>query len=450
MSIKVNILSYFLKGNTRSKLAKKNIAYSIFLKGLSVVTTFLLVPITINYISATQYGIWLTLSSIVSWMSFFDVGLGNGLKNKLAQNNALDQNSNSKVFVSTTYVLLLIISIGLFSIFFTANTFIDWNKILNVKNSTEKFSTIALTVFGLFCVQFVVQLLNTVLTACHAVAKVSLLLLISQVITLLCVFLLTKYTHSSLLLLVSINGGIPVIVHIIASIWYYKNELKKFAPSFKFVDFKYAPLLLGSGGIFFIIQIGALILFQTDNIVIVQIFGPASVTEFNIAYKLFSVFIIGFNIIVTPLWSAFTDAYVVKDFGWIESIMTKMKYVWLFISISSVLLLFVAPYIYKIWIKNTIEIPISLSLSMSFYIIAYTWQTLHVYFLNGINKIRLQLYLVIISSIINIPIAIFLAKRIGLAGITISNAVLFTFMGLIFSYQTKKILRNEAKGILNA
>jgi hypothetical protein len=32
----------------------------------------------------TRYEIWLTLSSIVGWFSFFDVGLGHGLRNKFA------------------------------------------------------------------------------------------------------------------------------------------------------------------------------------------------------------------------------------------------------------------------------------------------------------------------------------------------------------------------------
>jgi O-antigen/teichoic acid export membrane protein len=202
--------------------------------------------------------------------------------------------------------------------------------------------------------------------------------------------------------------------------------------------------------VFFIIQIGALVLFQTDNIVIAQLFGPAQVTTFNIAYKLYSVFIMGFNIIIAPFWSAFTDAYTKGDLEWIKSVMLKMRYLWVLISVGAVILFFISPFIYNIWLGHAISVPVSLSLAMTLYIIAYTWQTIHVFFLNGINKIRLQLALVVLSSLVNIPLAVYWGNRIGLAGITLSNAFLFFLMGAIFYVQTKRILEQNATGIFNA
>ena len=77
------------------------------------------------------------------------------------------------------------------------------------------------------------------------------------------------------------------------------------------------------------------------------------------------------------------------------------------------------------------------------------WQTIHVFLLNGIGKIKLQLYLVVFSSFINIPLAIFLGGKIGLVGIILASTVLFTFMGIVFSIQTKKIINNKASKIWN-
>lgn len=449
-SIILYIRSFFSTGHERTLLAKKNIALSFLLKGGSIIIGLILLPVTIKYINATQYGVWLTLSSIISWMSFFDVGLGNGLRNKLAEANALQQYKDSKIYVSTTYAILSIISICLFLIFLVFNRFINWNAILNISHPNSEMNRVALVVFSIFCIQFVTQIINTVLTASHVVAKVSLILLVGQIVTLIGVYALIKFTQSSLMLLVLVNGGVPVIIQILASIWYYRTSLKEFSPGIKFVDFGHARELLGLGGIFFIIQIGALVLFQTDNIVITQLFGPSYVTTFNIAYKLFSVFILGFNIIITPMWSAFTDAYAIDDLDWIKAAMRKMKLVWLAISAGAIVLFFLAPFIYKTLFNGLVQIPVSLSLAMAFYVIVYSWQTIHVYFLNGIDKIKLQLYLVVISAIINIPIAIFLGHIIGLAGVTWSNSILFLLMGVLFSYQTNKILNKTAIGVLNA
>jgi O-antigen/teichoic acid export membrane protein len=77
------------------------------------------------------------------------------------------------------------------------------------------------------------------------------------------------------------------------------------------------------------------------------------------------------------------------------------------------------------------------------------WQAIHVQLINGTGKIRLQLYLGIIAAIVNIPLAVFLGRRIGLAGVTWSNTILFLIMGVFYSMQTRRIINQTAKGIFN-
>ena len=77
--------SYINGGSERTVKAKKNVLYMVVYKGVSILAGLLLVPMTINYVDSENYGIWLTLSSMIAWMSFFDIGINNGLKNKLAE-----------------------------------------------------------------------------------------------------------------------------------------------------------------------------------------------------------------------------------------------------------------------------------------------------------------------------------------------------------------------------
>ena len=160
------------------------------------------------------------------------------------------------------------------------------------------------------------------------------------------------------------------------------------------------------GIIFFVIQIGALILLQTDNIIATQLFGPREVTTFSLAYKLFSINIVVFSIIMAPLWSAFTDAYAKNDFVWIKRLFLKVQRVWLVFFAFSIVLLFVSPFIFKLWIGNKVKIPFNLSIAMTLYTVAQTWLFIPCYLLNGIGKIKMQFYLYIICILTNIPIAI--------------------------------------------
>jgi O-antigen/teichoic acid export membrane protein len=434
----------------RSVKAKKNIIASFIIKGLGIAISLVLVPLTINYINPTRYGIWLTLSAVIAWFSFFDIGFGNGLRNKFAEALAKGEVELARIYVSTTYAILSIIISVVLVLFLCVNPFLNWAKILNTEpEMAGELSILVIIVFVFFCLRFVFQLINTVLAANQEPAKASFFDLLGNLFALIIIFILTKTVEGNLVVLGTVFSFTPVLVLVLSSLWFYKNSYSRFAPSFRYVRFSYARNLMSLGIKFFIIQIAALVLFNTNNIIVTQLFGPEEVTTFNVAFKLFSVITMLFSIIALPLWSAFTDAYAREEFGWIKNTLSKVRMVWVFLIVLSVLLLLGSPWIYKIWIGDAVIVPFALSAAMASYVIVYIWQTMHVFFLNGIGKIRLQLYLVIFSGLINIPLAIFLGKKFGLVGITMTSTLLFTFMGIVFSIQTKKILNKTAVSIWN-
>ncbi|WP_295654511.1 oligosaccharide flippase family protein [uncultured Mucilaginibacter sp.] len=445
---KVN--GFFKEGHERTLKAKKNIVASLFLKGITVMIGLLLVPMTIHYVNPVQYGIWLTLGSIIAWFNFFDIGLANGLKNKIAEANAHGETENIKSFISTTYAILTGISVSIFLLFLICNFFLDWSSILNAKNIQGcNLNTIALIVFGAFCVQFVVQIISSVLAAFHDMSKTSLIYAIGQFGSLIGIYILTKFTTGSLLYLVILLTVFPLLVQIVASVWYFKTKYAQYAPNYKTVHIAYAKSLLSIGGAFFFVQIGSLLLFQTDNIVVSQLLGPQEVTVFNISYKLFSIISMVFTIIMNPFWPAFTDAYEKNDIAWIKSIFRQVyKYFFILTGVSFIMLL-ISPFIFKIWLGASVAIPFMLSFVMTLYVIGICWMTIHCYFINGIGKIRMQLYLYIVSTIINIPLAIVLGKYMGVIGVTISNLVILVMMGVVLYIQCNKILADKAKGIWN-
>ncbi|NTS42551.1 oligosaccharide flippase family protein [Flavisolibacter sp. BT320] len=440
------------KGGTseRSIKTKRNIIFSLLIKGGSIIISLVSVPLTIDYINPNQYGIWITLSSIVGWVGFFDVGFGNGLRNKFAECVSMGHHRLARVYVSTTYALITILVLIILGVFFLINPFITWSKILNAPPSMEhELGVLAIIVFSFFCLQFILQLLNTIVTANQESAKSSMFTFLSSLFSLLVVFILVKYTKSNLILLGITMSFTPVIVLLFSSVLLYNGKYKQYAPSASLVKFRFVRRLMGLGIKFFVIQIAALILFQTDNIIITHLFGPSEVTNFNVAYKLFAVVLMAFTIVMTPLWSAITDAYSKNDLEWIKGVMNKMRMIWICLVVTTFFLLIVSPYIFKLWLGSSVEISFVLSLSLCIYVITQTWQTIHVYFLNGVGKIHLQLYLVVICAIVNIPLAIFFAKIFGPSGVILSNSFLFMGMGMLFYLQSKKILDKVANGIWN-
>ena len=115
------IQHFFKNGNPRTIEAKKNILFSFIIKSVSMVINLLMVPITINYINPTQYGIWLTLSSIIGWFSFFDIGFGNGLRNNFAVAKATNNYLEARVYISTSYAVLSVVFFCVWILFLLFN-----------------------------------------------------------------------------------------------------------------------------------------------------------------------------------------------------------------------------------------------------------------------------------------------------------------------------------------
>ena len=79
-------IRFFLNsGHDRSIRAKKNVFISLGIRFIDILTGLILVPVSLNYLDPQRYGIWLTIESIVGWFILFDIGLGNGLKDKFAE-----------------------------------------------------------------------------------------------------------------------------------------------------------------------------------------------------------------------------------------------------------------------------------------------------------------------------------------------------------------------------
>ena len=445
------IKSKINKGHERSIKAKKNILAAFLIKGGSIMISLFLVPLTIHYVSPDQYGIWITLSSIIGWFGFFDIGFGNGLRNKFAESVAKGEDEKARIYVSTTYAILTIIIAIVLTIFLLINPFLNWSKILNApSNMAGELSTLALIVFVFFCLQFVLQLIVTVLTADQQPAKASLFNFYGSLFSILTILILTKTTSGNLIYLGTVIGFTPIAVLIVSSIWFYSHKYKKFAPSLRYVHFSYARDLMTLGVKFFLLQIAGIVLYQTSNVIIAQLFGAAEVTPYNIAYKYFSIIPMIMGIIMSPFWSAYTEAWVKKDILWIKKSLKNLRLIWASLSILSLIMLLFSNFVYRIWVGKEIVVPFSVSLALAIYVIMLCWTNIYSLFLNGAGKIKLQLYISFSTMLFNIPLAIYLGRKIGIAGIVLSTIILCLISIIIEPIQANKLINNKAKGIWNA
>ena len=393
VNIRTKIYSYFTKGNERSVIVKKNIAASLVLKCVSILISLQVVPLTIDYINPTKYGIWLTLSSIIAWLSYFDLGFAHGFRNRFAEAKAKGDIRLAKEYVSTTYAVLFQLFSVILLITLIVNKYLDWSRILNIDAVYNEELHI---VFGLlacfFCINIVASVFTTMLTADQKPALASLIQTGGQVLAFVCIYILTKNTTGSLSALALAFSGIPCLLLLVVSIlMFYGKRYKIVAPSLHYIRFSLTKKILGLGGQFFVIMISMLFIFQFINIILSRVEGPEAVTQYNIAYKYFNVLNMVFVIVLTPFWSAFTDAYVKKDYNWMSGIVKKLEFLWLLCIPILILMVLCSNFFYQWWVGNSVSISFSLSICMAVFMFFYTSANLYMILINGTSMVCLQL-----------------------------------------------------------
>ena len=444
----MNLLNIIHSKDARTATVKKNIIASLAIKGVSIIVSLLLVPLTLGYVSSELYGIWLTLSSVMLWLNFFDVGFTLGLKNKLAEAIALNEWEKGKSLVSTTYFMMVILFLPLCLVLELTVPYINWARILNVDiiYNPEITKTMHALVF-FFCMQMIFQVITAVVAAFQKTALSSAFTVIGNFLSLLVVYILTKCIPPSLTALAYAIAAMPVMVLFISSVILYRNRFKRISPSLRSIDKKYIRNLFGLGVKFFLIQIQVVILFQTTNVLISNLSGPNDVTSYNIAYKYISVGMMIYNIILTPLWPAFTDAYTIKDYVWMNKIYKKMQKVFWIAALLVLLMVLVSPVVYKLWIGNKTIIPIAMTIIVAIYVLVYSWDQLQVLLINGIGTVKLQTYITTIGLIVHIPLSIVFGNYVGCYGVLFSMIAITLFYSVFFTIQIRKLLSQKATGI---
>jgi len=446
--------SFINQGHQRTILAKKNIFFSFFIKAFSMFIMFSMVSVSIKYLGKENYGIWVVLSGLIVWSNIFDLGLSNGLRNRLAEAKAKNNTKIGKYYVSTTYAFLIVMATILTIVFFPFFIFLDWQSIINtttVENDTIRYTVFI--IFSLFILQFILKPISSILQAYQWPAISELISLLGSILILFGIFTLLFLAHpASLSLYAYIVAGIPILTLLFATIYFYKQKFSELIPSIKYVKRKYLKSIAGIGLFFFIIQLAAVVIFQTDNMIISYLFGPEEVTNYNIVYRYFSIITIGFGVIIAPFWTAFTDAYHQNDFIWIRKTMRILLLLLGGNVLGAILFFFISNQVYKLWIDENIYIPNILSALMAIYVVIFGLVNIFAYFSNGTGKIKIQMYINIFAALINIPMSFFFAKvlALGVSGVLLSTIICTLLISFILIIQYQKLIHNKAKGRWNA
>lgn len=381
----------------------------------------------------------------MEWISIFDFGLGHGFRNKFAVAIAEDKLALAKKYVSTAYISMAVIMLAVMFLLIPSVALLNWGEILNTASvSGIELKFTILLVLVVFAIRFTLQLVTVMLKALQQPALSDSFLPIAGLISLLLIPIMRHFVTDSLFWACAIIAIPPVMVLLIANAYIYFKRYPQYCPSRKSYDRSLLSDIYSLGAKFFIGQVAALVMFGTSNVILARAVNPAEVTLYNIANKYFSLPLSYFMIIVTPYWSAVTDAYTKSEFTWIRQNMKKLNYTSAFFCVGLFIMFLLSKVAFSLWVGDTVRIPWRVSLSMFFYNSSLVFLSPYTMFINGFGKLKLGTYGAVVKTLMFIPIAWYLALSFGALGLVVALILVNSLPNALLSIiQYNKIVHNK-------
>ena len=435
----------------RSSLLQKNILASFLIKGWSAIIVLLMVPATLHCLGEYKNGIWLTISSILLWIDNMDIGLGNGLRNKIAEYLAHGEQEHTRSLISSTFAMLTCIIIPVLLILLLLIYVCDPYQIFNASPSkVAHLEQVLMVTVTLVCTSFIFKLIGNFYMGLQLPAVSNLLVALGQTLALLGTYIVLWSGSHSLMHIALVNTVAPLIVYLLAFPYTFLYKYPHLCPSYRLINLQEAKTVINMGIQFFIMQISGVILFMTSNILISNFFSPEMVTPYQITYRYFSVLLVIFTVVCMPFWNATTDAYQRNDMEWIRKATKKLRLMTIGFLFCLVVMILLSDTIYAIWIDRQTVIDIKMSIVMAVYIFILIYSMRYSYFINGIGKLRLQLYFTAAAAILFIPIAYLTTQWSHDIIWFMIVMCLVNIPGLIVNrIQFSKLINGKAKGIWN-
>ncbi|SDO97663.1 lipopolysaccharide biosynthesis protein [Selenomonas ruminantium] len=427
--------------DSRSRNVKKNIAWSFVLKAVSVGLSFLVLPLTVNYLTAVEYGVWVTLFSVMNWVNMLDMGIGLGFRNRLAEAVAKQDISLVRCYMSAGIFSLSGIGLLLLILFLIGINFVDFQAVFNSREISEADLYTATLYTGIFVIAtFVLSVINQIYYAYQQAAKTGFINIVHNMLMLICIYYLTLQAEHKLVYFVFCFGIASLSSRVLFLGDFFARN-RNVWPCLSLVKISYIKNITGIGVQFFVIQLAVICLFSSSNILITQRLGPEHVLAYDIVFKIFSIVTMIHGIICAPLWNAYTEAYVKKDFIWLRQTIKRMIKLMVPIGAMCVALILLNEWLIAVWIRKNVEIPSCLALSAGLFAFISCLNNVFAIFLNGVNRIRLQMYLSIISAMVVIPLAWWLMGVMDVTGMMLAIVICMSVGTLPLGMQVRNILR---------
>lgn len=406
MGLIKTVYNQFIVKSYKNNLGK-DVIISIIARGINTLLSLILLSFSLKVLSPNDYGVWLTVSALYSWVTLFDFGAQNTLRNVLAIDlSSKNENNMRGTILTNSFAFTLLISV----IFLILSTVLfnvcDFSTLLKIKhgNKTDinNLVFISLIIFG---IKLFSNNYNTILTALQKAYMAIVISVISSLCTI--IILVLAYTLKQDISI--LNYGLAVLVtdvvfSFLLPIIYLRQMKFKYNFSLRLLNYNYFKKnLLGNNIKFFILSSLVVLTFFSTNLFIGIILSYEDVAVYNLVNKYFNIITLFSIVALNPIWTKVAMYYGTKNYLEINRLLKKTQLYFLFFILFGLTLLLFDTRFYSFFGHDKIIVGRYVSTVAMLSMLQLFYNNIYAYFLNGMNAIFIQIIGFVIAAIIIYP-----------------------------------------------
>lgn len=420
-------------------------ASAILGKGSSVLVNLIAIPVLVRCMGSEEYGLWVTISTMVGMLIILDVGLANSLTNLISEAYAHDEKkAASHYFATAFWVMIGIVSAAGISTRLVWG-WINWRSVFHIVDPRLQapLSMAVAAAIAVFLCGLPVALGARVLAGYQEIHIVNNLNTVCSVVSL--VFLLELAVHHAALpWFVVCSTGAPVLANMLAVVWILVRK-PWFSLNPWLIRRNVIRRIFHTGSQFFLIQIAGLVVFNSDNLVISHYLSPAEVTPYNMIWRITSYVIILQTLANPALWPAYSEAWARGDVPWIRKTYSRVRWITVacLVAGSAVLIPF-GRTIIRIW-AGPAAVPSELLVCLRcLWVGVYAMSNNQSILLGAASRTRVQSAASVIAAAVNITLTIWWVQIWGTVGVLLATLVSYVlFINFVQAFVTRSILHGE-------
>jgi O-antigen/teichoic acid export membrane protein len=413
-------------------------AASAMAKVLSVGSALISVPLTLHYLGAERFGLWMTISALIAMLAFADFGIANGVLSVVADAHGRDDRLGIQRAVASGFFLLMGVGLAVLALFAGLYFFVPWPAVFNVTSPLAAAEAgPALAVFvSCFAANIALAVVPRVQMGLQQGFVASLWQCVGSVCGLVGVLVAVR-AQAGLPWLVLALAGAPLFAAMLNSLYFFLRVRPDLLPRWAAVSRETCRHVAASGALFFVLQLVVAVAYTSDSIVIAQVLGAPAVAAYAVPEKLFSLVSLSLTMVLAPLWPAYGEAMARGDAAWVRKTLRR--------SVLMAMAVATAPELLRLWVRDAVTPSLALLLAFAVWKVVEAGGGALAMFLNGARVIRLQVWCAIPTALLAIGLKLAWVPVLGAPGAVWASVVAYLLCtALPVALRLPALLRRQA------